>query len=61
VIADEVSARFYVLADAVRRQPADSGIVRLMMPVVKGNGDSERSTLAAFAERLIPELQRSLR
>jgi EpsI family protein len=60
VLADEVSARFYALADAVRRRPADAGLVRLMTPVA-GSGDNERAMLASFAERLIPELQTRLR
>ena len=60
VIADEVSARFYVLADALRRRPSDAGLVRLMTPV-KGNGEAERALLASFAQRLMPELNARLR
>ena len=55
IIADEFAARFYLLADAVRRRPTDAGLVRVMMPVA-GAGTSEQATLAAFASNLIPEL-----
>jgi EpsI family protein len=55
VLGDEWSTRFYLLADAVRRNPTDAGIVRLMMPA-SGDASAERATLASFAARLIPEI-----
>ena len=59
VIADEVSVRFYVLADALRRRPTDAGLVRLMTPI-QGSGDAERAMLASFATHLLPELDSRL-
>ena len=55
IVADEFSARFHVLGDALRRRPTDAGLVRVMMPAA-GTGVAERTTLAAFATQLIPEV-----
>jgi EpsI family protein len=55
ILADEFAARFYLLADGLRRRPTDAGLVRVMMPV-DGSGVAEQETLAWFASRVIPEL-----
>ncbi len=55
IVSDEVSSRFYLLADALRRRPTDAGIVRLMMPA-SSNPAAQHATLTAFAAQLIPEL-----
>ena len=55
IIADELSARFHLLRDSLRRRPTDTSLVRVMMPVT-GSGAEERDTIADFASRLIPEI-----
>lgn len=60
IVAGELSARLHLLGDAIRRRPADAGLVRLMMPA-SASGADERDTLAAFAARLIPEIDVRLR
>jgi EpsI family protein len=60
IVAGELAARLHLLGDAVRRQPADAGLVRVMMPF-KGSGEPERQALAAFSSRLVPEIDVRLR
>ena len=55
--ADEFSARFHLLGDAIKRRPTDASLVRVMMPA-SGSGREEQATLAEFAGRLIPEIAR---
>ena len=58
VLSGEVSTRFHLLADALRRQPTDAGLVRVMAPVASG-ADAQEAVLG-FAARLVPELARIL-
>jgi EpsI family protein len=60
IVPDELSARLHLLGDAIRRRPADAGLVRLMMPS-SGTGQRQRDVLAAFAARVIPEIDVRLR
>ena len=55
IVPGELSARLHLLGDAIRRRPADAGIVRVMTPFT-GTGQAERESLAMFASRLIPEI-----
>ena len=55
IVPGELSARLHLLGDAIRRRPADAGLVRVMTPFT-GSGEPERDALAAFAARLIPEI-----
>jgi EpsI family protein len=58
VVSGELSTRFHLLADALRRRPTDAGLVRVMAPVTAGG--SAEATVLAFASRLVPELARVL-
>jgi EpsI family protein len=60
IVSDELSTRFYLLADALRRRPTDAGLVRLMMPVAGSAAAAEQATLTAFAVQLIPALNQHL-
>jgi EpsI family protein len=60
IVSDELSSRFYLLADSLRRRPTDAGLVRLMMPAA-GNAAVEHATLTAFATQLIPQLAQHLK
>jgi EpsI family protein len=59
VLSGEFSTRFHLLADALRRQPTDAGLVRVMAPIA-ASGDAEQAVLG-FAARLVPELARILK
>ena len=59
VITGEASTRFQLLADALRRRPTDTGIVRVMAPVA--DGPSADVAVLAFASRLVPELAKILK
>jgi EpsI family protein len=64
IVADELSARLHLLGDALRRRPADAGLARLIMPLGRdsaGDGRPQREQMAAFAARLIPEIDVRLR
>ncbi len=60
ILGDELSTRFYLLGDALRRRPTDASIVRLIMPTAV-DPSAERATLATFAKTLIPEISKRLR
>lgn len=60
VVGDEFAARLHLLGDALRRQPTDASLVRVMMPS-RGALDAEHATLATFAAQLIPEIATRLR
>jgi EpsI family protein len=60
ILGSELSSRFYVLADALRRRPTDAGLVRLMMPAAE-NAAGQQATLTAFAGQLIPALSQHLK
>jgi EpsI family protein len=60
IVASEYAARLHLFGDAIRRRPADAGLVRVMMPAT-GSGEQQRDTLAAFAARLIPEIDVRIR
>jgi EpsI family protein len=57
VLSGEASTRLRLLADAVRRRPADVGLVRVMTPLSNEAG-AGREGVAAFSALLIPELER---
>jgi hypothetical protein len=59
VLSGEFSTRFHLLSDALRRQPTDAGLVRVMAPIAPG-ADAQQTVLG-FAERLVPELTKILR
>lgn len=65
IVADELLARLHLLGDALRRRPADAGLTRLIMPITgdgrSGEGSAQREHMAAFAARLIPEIDVRLR
>jgi EpsI family protein len=58
VLTGEASTRFQLLADALRRQPSDAGLVRVMAPLTTPNA---RTLVVDFAERLLPEVSRVFR
>jgi EpsI family protein len=59
IVGDELRSRLYLVGDALRRKPADAGLVRLIM-AADANASDERATLARFAATLIPEISTRL-
>ena len=59
VITGEGSTRFQLLADALRRQPTDAGLVRVMAPLTTSTAGEK--TVLEFASRLVPELAKVFR
>jgi EpsI family protein len=59
VIADEFSAKFWLISDAISRNRTDGALVRLVTPV--SNSDREaRTELTDFAQVLLPYLDREI-
>lgn len=56
---DEFAARWHVFTDALRRQPSDTAMVRVMTPLA-ADAATGRATVAAFAGELIPQVERAL-
>ena len=58
-VASEYFAKFYLVADAIRMNRTDGAMVRLVTPILPGEGSSKAELRAKrFAEVLIPELDR---
>jgi len=54
IVSEEVSSRLYLLADALRGRPIDSGLVRLILPADAHRADP--AMIGDFAASFIPEL-----
>ena len=60
VEADEFSARWNLFADALRRRPSDTAMVRVMTPLPSATPDAgAHDILAAFSGDMIPQLHRA--
>lgn len=55
VESDEIAARLHLLGDALRRQPTDASLVRLILPA-SGSPEADHAALTAFAGVLIPAI-----
>lgn len=60
VLTGEASTRFTLLGDALRRRPADVGLVRVMAPMT-GEYATVREAVGDFSTLLLPELERTWR
>jgi EpsI family protein len=57
VIADEFSAKFYLVADSIRHHRSDTALVRVVVPVL---GDATAQAVAqgeAFVQSVYPALR----
>jgi EpsI family protein len=54
IVSDEFSSRLYLLADALRRRPVDTGLVRLIVPAEVSA--QHPTALPSFASVFIPAL-----
>jgi EpsI family protein len=59
VIAREIEAKFWLVADAIRYHRSDTALVRVIVPVRGDRGTAERTAIA-FARAAYPDLVRQL-
>jgi len=57
VIASEYAGKFWMVADAIRRNRTDGALVRVLTPMNDGE-DQARARLIAFTQLLFPDLDR---
>jgi EpsI family protein len=60
VLTGEMTTRLRLLSDALMQRPADVGLVRVMTRL-QSDASPERAAVPAFANIIIPELQRAWR
>jgi EpsI family protein len=60
VIASEYSAKFWLVADALRYHRSDTALVRVTVPVKDGDIEKATGTGVEFIRALFPELQRQM-
>ncbi len=60
VIARETSAKFWLVADAIRYHRSDTALVRVVVPTTDGNGDVAERAAADFVRAVYPDIARQL-
>jgi EpsI family protein len=60
VIASEYSAKFWLVADALRYNRSDTALVRISVPVGRGDEDSATRLAAQFAQTVFPQLLKQM-
>jgi len=60
VIARELQAKFWLVADAIRYHRSDTALVRIIVPVVNGARRQAEDTAVAFAQAVYPDIVRQL-
>lgn len=58
VVASEYAAQFYVVADAVRYNRTDTALVRVVVPVVRGDENAATKAGTEFIQSTFPVLRR---
>jgi EpsI family protein len=56
VIADEFAAKFYLIADSIRKHRSDTSLVRVVVPVVRANRDEATKVAVDFVQASFPVL-----
>ncbi len=56
VIASEYTARFYLIADAIRYNRTDTALVRVIVPVLQGDEDAAMRAASRFAHDSFPHI-----
>ena len=54
VIADEFAAKFYLIADSIRRHRSDTSLVRVVVPVSKDDREKASRTAVEFVQAVYP-------
>lgn len=57
VIADEFAAKFWLVADSIRTHRSDTALVRVVVPVIKGNTDKAVDTGMDFVKAMYPAVR----
>lgn len=60
VIARELEAKFWLVADAIRYHRSDTALVRVIVPVIRSNRGQAEQTAFEFARIVYPDLVRQL-
>jgi len=60
VIASEYSAKFWLVADALRYHRSDTALVRISVPVAGGDVDGATSLAVRFAQATFPQLLKQM-
>jgi EpsI family protein len=60
VVASEYTAKFWVMADAIRLNRTDTALVRVVMPVINGDPDAATRAGAGFIESFFGVLRQFL-
>jgi len=57
VIADEFAAKFYLVADSIRTHRSDTALVRVVVPVFKGDSQKAVDTGMEFVKAMYPAVR----
>ena len=60
VVASEYTAKFYVVADAIRYNRTDTALVRIYVPVIGGQNATATETAVEFVKTAFPEIRSHL-
>lgn len=60
VIARELSAKFWLVADAIRYHRSDTALIRIVVPVTNSDRDRAERVAADFARAVYPDIVRQL-
>jgi EpsI family protein len=60
IIASEYSAKFWLVADSIRYRRSDSSLVRIVVPVRKGDTDAATRAAVEFVQAVFPDLAKQL-
>jgi len=60
VVASEYSAKFWVMADAIRYNRTDTALVRVVIPVINGNTDEATREASGFVQSFFGTLRQFL-
>jgi EpsI family protein len=60
VIADEFAAKFYLVADSIRKHRSDTSLVRVVVPVINGDLARADKTGTAFVKAFYPAVRNYL-
>lgn len=56
IIANEYSAKFWLVADSIRYHRSDTALVKIVVPVVNENADAATAAGVGFVKAVFPEL-----
>ena len=60
IIANEYTAKFWLVADSIRYHRSDSSLVKILVPVRHGDTDQATRTALEFVQAVFPELAKQL-